>query len=1715
MKVRKLKLQVGICSFLIAVAMVLGGVWWTSVKGTGENMVDLNKGITHEYVDDTDTKGYIYLNGNSVIIEEAASSTDTVPLCNIYIDINRNGVIDAGEEKATLGEEGVDMDATLPIYGIYKQSSTIPISITVKSGQYTTIYGINEGAVITEEAGEAACIINVQDGNIATLYASVDSRIETPAATAVEMKVTGGMIGNCTGVQGGQVTTTTGEQRAVAITVTGGMIQGTCKGIQGGEIITSDNTQTAFAIAVSGSANIKGAIYGIEGNAAITGNADFNIQPDINMSIGAVYGITNGVQVDGSATMNIDNITVGGLLFVYGSGSGSDSNRIEGNVSLTTGSNMYASMCNLLYYSSAGGDVTADLYGNMQEGATSGIQYYGVQNGNVEGNVNITYQDGLFGNVVGVQNANVKGDVDILYSEGIYIASCWGVMSSGVAGDVTITSGNMTKFKNLCDFQGCSAGVTIEGNVIIDIENTEASENSATFQGISIYYDGSYIAGNVDVKVHGGVWQIVNGISLSNKMECRGDCKVEISDIDKFNRINGIQGGVLKENAEVQIANCYAASSSDLYGINDSSIEKNVIVNIEHCNFSDKVYGMNQTQAAGTVNITIYDVQDPMYLYGIYNTNAGDDLTMTIDMCSAQNIHGMFCNRNEVTGDADVKIQNCSAQNSVYGISGLDKVNNITLTCSDNQVSEFHGIMSCTVLSEVFLSSLMNQIGSFKGIEDCTVSGNVVVENSRDISQSEDNNLYTAIERGSVSGDVTINTMDCQFAGYHGVYYTKCEGTVEVLIDGGTYNGITRQDVNIYPYYCPDTVVSGDEKREITVLLRNAKFTATDTNATICNNITKGFQLTMTIEDSCQVGDAYEVYPNKGYSGDSLLIYGDDYYYTGSYPITQDVIANNIFFGKEGTPLVTANLLIPEGVTMTAAGKIYLAKESNILIEGSLEGTQYESTDDTYTNGTMYINGGTVTDVNKVRRVYYPLTFSYPKKSGTIIPAESQSNIGTNSLRPELYFGFVGADVKVTCEAKKGYQLDKVTLTRDGEASEELTASSGDDYSFNMEACPVEIEAFFSGTPIVLGKEEDSLTTKLYEKTTKDAPLYDLTDIAITNDAEEGEVTYEIKEGSTLPKGLTLEDGKLFGTPAQALEDGKDVVITVTGCNDTTAEFTLHITVMAGDEEGNPVYEVPKDLTAVYGDTLGDVELPSDENGAFTWQQEETTPVGDVGEQEFLVTYTPTNDKYKTVTDIKVTVTVQKAKAEFTKVEELTAKHEDTLDDLTLPEVENGEYYWVTSAEVKPEDGEAYDLGFRPADAKNYDWEKIEGWDEQAGSVLMTVTIKIQHNYGTAWEKDEINHWHVCECGQIQEKVAHAWDEGIITKEATEEENGIKEYHCTVCEAVKEEVIPAIGHTHEFKEVWVSDEENHWHVCECGEVQGKTAHTWNAGVVMKEATEAENGSRQYTCTVCGKTREEVIKATGGTGNNPSQGSTGGNPPQQGTTEAPKPTEKQAASKGTILTDSATKAKYKVISSGNEEPAVQYVSSTDAAASAVTIASSVTIDGVAYKITEIADNAFKNNKKLKKVTIAGNIVTIGKSAFQGCSALTSVKLGSSVKTIKDKAFYGCKKLSTLTLGANVATLGKSVFEGCISLKKVTIPKKVTKIGSRAFYNCKKLVSITIKTTKLTTKNVGSKAFTKAGGSNYKKLKVKVPKSKLKTYKSLLKKKGLSAKARITK
>ena len=78
-----------------------------------------------------------------------------------------------------------------------------------------------------------------------------------------------------------------------------------------------------------------------------------------------------------------------------------------------------------------------------------------------------------------------------------------------------------------------------------------------------------------------------------------------------------------------------------------------------------------------------------------------------------------------------------------------------------------------------------------------------------------------------------------------------------------------------------------------------------------------------------------------------------------------------------------------------------------------------------------------------------------------------------------------------------------------------------------------------------------------------------------------------------------------------------------------------------------------------------------------------------------------------------------------------------------------------------------------------------------------------------------------------------------------------------------------------------------------------------------------------------------------------------------------------------------------------------------------------------------------------------------------------------------------------------------------LKKITIPASVVKIGKQAFFGCKNLKTITIKTKKLTSKSIGAKAFK----GTHKKARVKTPAGKSKAYKKILRKKGLSKKAKV--
>ena len=168
--------------------------------------------------------------------------------------------------------------------------------------------------------------------------------------------------------------------------------------------------------------------------------------------------------------------------------------------------------------------------------------------------------------------------------------------------------------------------------------------------------------------------------------------------------------------------------------------------------------------------------------------------------------------------------------------------------------------------------------------------------------------------------------------------------------------------------------------------------------------------------------------------------------------------------------------------------------------------------------------------------------------------------------------------------------------------------------------------------------------------------------------------------------------------------------------------------------------------------------------------------------------------------------------------------------------------------------------------------------------------------------------------------------------------------------------------------------------------------------------------------------------------------------------------------GTTLKEK-TGREYKVTKSdsskGKPSVTLTKLSAKEKKAKKVTIPKTVTVDNVEYQVTGIAAKAFKNSKKLQSIVIPDTITEIGASSFEGCK----------------------------------------------NLKSVTIGKNVTSIGKNAFKNCKNLKKITVKSTKL--KKVGKGALT---GIN-RKCVIKVPKKKLKSYKSLFKGKGQKKSVKI--
>ncbi|WP_349948649.1 leucine-rich repeat protein [Lacrimispora sp. BS-2] len=104
------------------------------------------------------------------------------------------------------------------------------------------------------------------------------------------------------------------------------------------------------------------------------------------------------------------------------------------------------------------------------------------------------------------------------------------------------------------------------------------------------------------------------------------------------------------------------------------------------------------------------------------------------------------------------------------------------------------------------------------------------------------------------------------------------------------------------------------------------------------------------------------------------------------------------------------------------------------------------------------------------------------------------------------------------------------------------------------------------------------------------------------------------------------------------------------------------------------------------------------------------------------------------------------------------------------------------------------------------------------------------------------------------------------------------------------------------------------------------------------------------------------------------------------------------------------------------------------------------------VTQIKAGAFKNNTKIKTVTIEAGITSIGDGTFNGCSSLETITFPDTLTSIGNEAFYNCKKLKDVTFPDTLSGIGSKAFYNCQNLTGVTFPGSLKAIGSNAFYQC---------------------------------------------------------------
>lgn len=109
------------------------------------------------------------------------------------------------------------------------------------------------------------------------------------------------------------------------------------------------------------------------------------------------------------------------------------------------------------------------------------------------------------------------------------------------------------------------------------------------------------------------------------------------------------------------------------------------------------------------------------------------------------------------------------------------------------------------------------------------------------------------------------------------------------------------------------------------------------------------------------------------------------------------------------------------------------------------------------------------------------------------------------------------------------------------------------------------------------------------------------------------------------------------------------------------------------------------------------------------------------------------------------------------------------------------------------------------------------------------------------------------------------------------------------------------------------------------------------------------------------------------------------------------------------------------------------------------------------VTEIAENAFYEEKAIASVEIPESLVKIGKYAFYKCTSLSKIELPKNVKSI-EHAFVSCTSLSEVTLNDGIEDITSAFYDDS-NIKSIRVPSSVVSMDN-AFGYCTELTDVVL-------------------------------------------------------